>query len=319
MINVLTDRRMIQHRPPTGHPERPERLKAILDHWQSSEFQSWVNLLPCREVDANALLRVHSSSYLEDVETESLRASDEKPVMMDPDTYLGRSSFMAAKLASGAAVAAVDQVMNVGKESNRIFCAIRPPGHHARRQSAMGFCIYANIAVAAAHARDVLGLDRILIVDFDVHHGNGTQEIFYDDDRVGFLSIHRYPFYPGTGGRDETGTGRGLGYTWNIPLPADTKPVRYLEQFQKALHTAANKVKPQLVLISAGFDAHRLDPVGGLGLQSEDFHTITKMITEVADHYCDGRIVSLLEGGYNVEKLVESASIHLKCLETRKL
>lgn len=315
MITLYTDRRMIQHRPPAGHPERPERLSALLDHWEQPEFKNLFDRLDFEAVASNDLLRVHTADYLADVETESLRATDEKPVMMDPDTFLGRSSQLAARLAAGAAVSAVNQVMKSGAFQNNAFCAVRPPGHHARPVSAMGFCIYANIAVAAAHARDVLGLDRILIVDFDVHHGNGTQEIFYEDDRVGFLSIHRCPFYPGTGRSDETGKGRGLGYTWNVPLRADTKPSDYIDAFQKSLDSAASKVKPQLVLISAGFDAHRLDPVGGLGLESHHFGLITQKIMDVANHYCGGRIVSLLEGGYNIEKLVESATIHVKCLD----
>lgn len=317
MIALYTDRRMIDHRTPAGHPEKPERLSALLDAWQAEPFASLFHKADFSPVLRADLLRVHAEDYLNDVETESHRATDQKPVMLDPDTFLAKSSMIAAQIAAGAAVAAVEQVMSANpkdSQPNRAFCAIRPPGHHARPKTAMGFCIYGSIAVAAAHARDVLGLNRILIVDFDVHHGNGTQEMFYEDDRVGFMSIHRFPFYPGTGRAEETGAGRGLGYTWNVPLNASTRPEQYLEAFEKTLEKAASKMRPELVMISAGFDAHRLDPVGGLGLDSHHFTAITQKIVDVANHHCSGRIVSLLEGGYNVEKLVESASFHVKCL-----
>ncbi|MFM7319356.1 MAG: histone deacetylase [Isosphaeraceae bacterium] len=315
MITIYTDRRMIDHRTPSGHPERPARLAALLDHWDAIKLFDHVRRGTFVEVAPADLRRVHSADYLDDVETESHRARDEKPIMLDPDTYLAGHSMLAACLATGAAVAAVEQVAkSTGPETGKAFCAVRPPGHHARPKQAMGFCIYATAAVAAAHARDVLRLDRILVVDFDVHHGNGTQEIFYDDDRVGFFSIHRFPFYPGTGRADETGTGKGLGYTWNAPLPANTPASKFHDTFEAMLDKAAAKMKPQLVIISAGFDAHRLDPVGGLNLESEDYIRITRKVMQVADASCGGRIVSLLEGGYNVEKLVESATFHVKTL-----
>lgn len=269
------------------------------------------------EVVRPELSRVHSADYLDDLDFEAPRATDDRPVMLDPDTFLAAKTLTAARLAAGAAVAAVEQVMKPAAQSKIVFCAVRPPGHHARPQAAMGFCVYSTIAVAAAHARDVLGLDRILIVDFDVHHGNGTQEIFYEDDRVGFMSIHRHPFYPGTGKADETGRGRGLGFTWNVPLGAKTARSEYHAAFQATLEKAADKMKPQLVMISAGFDAHRLDPVGGLGLESEDFAKLTKSLIDVANMHAGGRIVSLLEGGYNVEKLVESATVHIEALGCR--
>lgn len=317
MITLYTDRKMIAHKPPTGHPERPERLAALLDHWAMSGHQSAMLQGVFAPVKRADLVRVHTQTYLNEIKEKSNEAIDKKIVKLDPDTYLAESSILAAELAAGATVAAVKQVVE-GKDDERIaFCAIRPPGHHARPDHAMGFCIYANASVAAAYARDVLGLDRILIVDFDVHHGNGTQEIFYEDDRVGFLSIHRFPFYPGTGDKNETGRGRGLGFTWNVPLASDTPRSQYLDLFRKTLDKAAEKMKPQLVIVSAGFDAHRLDPVGGLNLESEDFASITKPICEVAREFSHGRILSLLEGGYNIEKLVESATIHIESLGAR--
>ena len=178
----------------------------------------------------------------------------------------------------------------------------------------MGFCIYGNVAVAASAAIQAHGLNRVLIVDFDVHHGNGTQEMFYDSDRVGFVSIHRFPFYPGSGARDETGTGEGLGFTRNIPLPHGTEPKAYHAGFRHGLHAMADRVKPDLVLISAGFDAHQEDPVGDLGLDTDDFETITKEIVAVAETHCQGRIVSLLEGGYNISLLAGCVATHLHAL-----
>ncbi len=315
MIPICTDPRMIEHRTPAGHPERPERLAALLDHWRKTGRLTNANALPVTEVSDADLLRVHTEAYLKSLDAKSLEATDDRLLSLDPDTYMGASSMKAAKLAAGAGVAAVKHVMQPGSKAKIAFCAVRPPGHHARPKSAMGFCLYGTIAAAAAHARDVLKLDRILIVDFDVHHGNGTQEMFYEDPRVGFLSIHRFPFYPGTGRADETGSGPGLGFTWNVPLPAETQPKEFHAAFESALEKAADKMKPQLVLVSAGFDAHREDPVGGLGLEAEDFRRITKAIRQVADTHAQGRLVSMLEGGYDIARLVESATVHLDALQ----
>jgi acetoin utilization deacetylase AcuC-like enzyme len=314
MIPIFTDPRMIDHKTPAGHPEKPERLARLLDHWRKSGRLTEANTRPVTEVSDQELKRVHAPSYLKSLEEKSLAATDEHLTMLDPDTHMGASSLKAAKLAAGAAVAAVRLVTEPDSKNKIAFCAVRPPGHHARPASAMGFCLYGTIAVAAAYARDVLKLDRILIVDFDVHHGNGTQEMFYEDSRVGFLSVHRFPFYPGSGRADETGSGPGLGFTWNVPLGAETRPADYHAAFESTLEKAADKMKPQLVLISAGFDAHHEDPVGGLGLVSEDFRRITRAILDVADTHAGGRVVSMLEGGYHIERLVESASVHLDSL-----
>ena len=189
-----------------------------------------------------------------------------------------------------------------------------PPGTMRGRQTGMGFCIYANVALAAAEAIARFDVNRILIADFDVHHGNGTQEIFYDSERVGFLSIHRYPFYPGTGARDESGTGAGLGFTLNIPLPYGTARTAYHAAFRSGLERLADRLRPELVLISAGFDAHAEDPVGDLGLEVEDFEILTRELVSVANTHAEGRIVSVLEGGYNVPILAGSVAAHLQAL-----
>ena len=232
--------------------------------------------------------------------------------MLDPDTWLMPGSGLAARLAAGAAVEAVSFVM--ASQDRHALCLVRPPGHHARPASGMGFCIYGNVAVAAADALARFDLNRVLIVDFDVHHGNGTQEAFYDNRRVGFLSIHRYPFYPGTGAADETGTGDGLGVTMNVPSRYGTPRSQYHAAFRAGLETLADRIRPELVLISAGFDAHAEDPVGDLGLEVEDFEILTKEIVSVAETHAKGRIVSVLEGGYNVPILAGCVEVHLHAL-----
>ena len=203
----------------------------------------------------------------------------------------------------------------------RAFCAVRPPGHHARPyvpSGAMGFCLLANAALAAAHARAAHGLNRVLVVDFDVHHGNGTQDAFYEDGAVHFLSLHRFPFYPGTGAKDETGAGPGLGATVNLPTAFGTPRATILGAFRAALENLADRCRPELVILSAGFDARRGDPVGDLGLETEDFAAMTRAVVGVAETHADGRVVSLLEGGYDPARLAEDVAAHLDTLAARE-
>jgi acetoin utilization deacetylase AcuC-like enzyme len=230
----------------------------------------------------------------------------------DPDTVVGSDSFDVARLAAGAAGDAVDRVL--AGEDRTALCLVRPPGHHALPDRAMGFCLFNNIAVAARAAIDEHGLDRVLIVDWDVHHGNGTQDAFYTDGRVGFLSIHRWPFYPGTGAADETGSGAGLGATSNLPIAFGTPRDNYRDKFRQELESFANRIKPQLVLVSAGFDSHREDPIGSLGLEVEDFGDLTRCVLDVANVHAGGRVVSLLEGGYHPTRLAECVAEHLEVL-----
>jgi acetoin utilization deacetylase AcuC-like enzyme len=217
-----------------------------------------------------------------------------------------------ARLAAGAAVDAVRRVL--AGEDRTALCLVRPPGHHALPDRAMGFCLFNNVAVAARAAIDEHGLERVLVVDWDVHHGNGTQDMFYTDGRVGFLSIHRWPFYPGTGAADETGSGAGLGTTLNLPIEFGTPRFRYRDSFRSALERLAARIQPQLVLVSAGFDAHREDPIGSLGLEAEDFAELTRQVQNVAAVHAAGRVISLLEGGYNVQRLAECVEAHLSGL-----
>src|SRR5262249_18613126 len=233
------------------------------------------------------------------------------------DTVVSAQSYAVALAAAGACVAAMDAVLASGDQGapeRNALCLVRPPGHHATPTRSMGFCLFNNIALAADHARVAHGLNRLLIVDWDVHHGNGTQDIFYADPTVMFFSIHRYGqgFYPGTGAADETGTGPGLGFTLNAPIRYGTARRDYLARFERDLEKAADKIKPELVLVSAGFDAHARDPIGSLGLEAEDFVVLTQRVLDVAKTHAAGRLVSCLEGGYNLEALAECVQAHLE-------
>jgi acetoin utilization deacetylase AcuC-like enzyme len=313
-VGLFTDPRMLEHHVPARHPERPERLQAILRHLERTGYlqgQTERALASVPEAGESQLMRVHTADYLRRIAQMEAAGGG----MLDPDTFLAPGSARAARLAAGAAVAAVAAVLagSVG----RALCLVRPPGHHALPAAGMGFCIYSNVAVAAEHARVKFELSRVLIVDFDVHHGNGTQEVFYDSGQVAFLSVHRYPFYPGTGARDETGTGAGLGTTVNIPLPYGTARADYHAAFRSGLEALADRMRPELVLVSAGFDAHAEDPVGDLGLDIEDFEILTRGVVDVAQTHAGGRIVSVLEGGYNVPILAGAVLAHLEALGGR--
>jgi len=308
MVKLFTDRRMLDHIPPARHPERPERLQAILRQLERTGISKRSPEGVVREATPAELARVHSPHYLDQVaEFESSGGG-----RIEADTWVNRGSNLAARLAAGAAIEAVACVL--AGTDQRAMALVRPPGHHARPAGAMGFCLYGNVAVAAADARDRHGLEHVLIVDFDVHHGNGTQEIFYADGRVAFFSIHRSPFYPGTGAAGDTGTGKGLGFTRNIPVRYGTRRPDYIAAYRAGLETLADKVRPELVLISAGFDAHAEDPVGDLGLETEDFEELTRIVVDVAATHSQGRIVSLLEGGYNVPILAGCVETHLRAL-----
>ncbi len=231
---------------------------------------------------------------------------------IEQDTVVSGKSFDAARTAAGAAIDAVRRVM--AGEDKTAFCMVRPPGHHAMHSHPMGFCLFNNIAVGARVATEELGVERVMIVDWDVHHGNGTQATFWDDPSVGFLSMHRFPFYPGSGAADETGEGAGKGLTVNLPVRYGTSRNDQIERFRTATEALADKMKPQLVMISAGFDSHVKDPIGSLDLESEDFTTLTEIMMGIANTHAEGRVVSLLEGGYNPAALAESVECHLRAL-----
>ena len=289
------------------HPESPIRLRAIRDHLNQSGILDRVTAGTVRAGTDSELLRAHSSDHIKHIE----QAARHGTVRLDPDTVCSPRSAEVARFAAGTACAATEEV--VSERSQHSLALLRPPGHHALRDRPMGFCLYNNIAIAARHAQQQ-GAQRILIIDWDVHHGNGTEAIFYDDPDVHYLSIHRFPFYPGTGRREDTGTGPGLGTTYNIPIAFGTSRPDYFAAFQSVLDTAADRAQPELILISAGFDAHRLDPIGSLGLESEDFSQLTNMVQDAANVHCRGRFVSLLEGGYHPASLADSVQLHLEAI-----
>jgi acetoin utilization deacetylase AcuC-like enzyme len=304
---LFSDSLFLEHH--TGlHPESPERLRFLHEFLKRESILA--RFAPGRFEPAQPaqLELVHDPAYIDSVRRFAAGGGGR----IEDDTVLSRRSFEVACHAAGAALAAVEAVL-LG-EASRALCLIRPPGHHALSNAAMGFCLFNNVALAAAHAVKRLGLNRVLVVDIDVHHGNGTQDAFYQNGEIYFFSIHRAPFYPGAGAAHETGSGPGLGTKFNLPVRFGTPRRTYLDQFQTTLEQAAARARPELVLISAGFDAHRADPVGSLGLETEDFEPITRLLVQVADQYCHGRIVSLLEGGYNVHALAESVQCHMEGL-----
>jgi acetoin utilization deacetylase AcuC-like enzyme len=305
MTLLYADPRFLDH--DTGaHPESAVRLEHVVDHLESTGLAAKCQRPQWAPADDAQLLAVHDRAYLDRLAAVALRGGGQ----LDADTVMSAASYGVARLGAGAACDAVRRV--VGGEDVHALCLVRPPGHHALERRAMGFCLLGNVAVAARLALDELGLDRVLIVDWDVHHGNGTQDMFYDDPQIGYFSIHRWPFYPGTGAEDETGVGAGLGFTRNLPTAFGTPRREQLSQFAGELADFAAHIKPQLVLVSAGFDSHALDPIGSLGLETEDFGELTRNVLAVANDHCHGRVVSVLEGGYNPPVLAECVAVHLE-------
>ena len=301
-MRVYTHPACLAHDTGPDHAERPARLTAVVDALRRE--------LPALEwheaprATRGQLLRAHAPDLLDAV----LETHPAQRILLDPDTVLSPASAEAALRAAGAAVAAVDAGLT-GKTS-RAFCAVRPPGHHATCEVAMGFCLFNNIAVAALHALEKHGLERVAIVDFDVHHGNGTQAIFERDPRVLFASSHQWPLYPDTGARNETGVGNIV----NMPLPAEAEGVLFRRAWDDVLLPAVDDFRPQLLLVSAGFDAHWRDPLAQLRLQAGDYAWITDALVALANRHCGGRIVSSLEGGYDLAALAESSVAHVGAL-----
>ncbi len=294
-----------------AHPECAGRLKGVSARLAQQGLDQRCQRPSWEPISREALGRVHNLAYVDSLQ----RFADRGGGYVESDTALSSESFRVACSAAGAVVDATRRV--VAGEDRHALCLVRPPGHHAVEVSAMGFCLFNNIAVAARVATCELQLDRVLIVDWDVHHGNGTQATFWEDEQVGFLSVHRSPFFPGTGSADETGAGKGLGMIRNVPLAFGVSRREYVERFAHALQEVADRVRPQLVMISAGFDTHALDPVGSLGLEDEDFVTLTNLVLDVADQHASGRVVSALEGGYHPQVLPGSIAAHLETLMAR--
>ncbi len=299
----------LEHTTGPRHPERPQRLTAIVTHLTRRGLMGKLEAIKASPADLARITAVHSEAYVRRVQTTCRNA----PASLDSgDTPVCARSCEIALLAAGGVLSACDAVVE-GRVANA-FCAIRPPGHHARRDRAMGFCIFNNVAVAARYVQQKHKLQRVLIVDWDVHHGNGTQELFHEDPSILHFDVHQHPFYPGTGRADDTGSGKGVGSKINVPLPSGSTDDDYLRAFEQKLVPAAMKFKPQFVLISAGFDAHCDDTLGGMKLTAGGFGKLTAIVRRIADACCDGRIVSVLEGGYALEGLSESVEAHVRAL-----
>jgi acetoin utilization deacetylase AcuC-like enzyme len=292
-----------------GHPEQPGRVTAVMERLKADGLFDKTTAIRPRAATDEELLRCHSPAYLrivnEDV-TEGLHR------LSTGDTPLSPRSLEIARLAAGGLLAAVDEVLT-GRVRNA-FAVVRPPGHHATPTKGMGFCLFNNVAVAARHARAKHGVDRVLIADWDVHHGNGTQDIFYEDGSVLFFDTHQHPLYPGTGAATETGKGAGAGLTINCPFPAGAGRKEIVGAFRERLVPAAKAFRPDLVLVSAGFDSRVDDPLGGFKLTDDDFAELTSIVKEIAATHCGGRLVSTLEGGYNLAGLASAAASHVRGL-----
>lgn len=299
--------RFIDHHTGPGHPERPERYLSIVDYQPFQEIAASCHTGEFSPLRPAELTSVHDETVARYVEQACLMGGGR----IEADTVVSSASFEIGLLAAGACCAAIDAVMR--GDDRTAFCMVRPPGHHATPNLSMGFCLFNNVALAALRALQ-RGANRVLIVDWDVHHGNGTQDAFYDDDRVFFLSLHRSPFYPGTGLANETGTGRGLGYTLNVPLRFGITRRDYHSALHHALEKATLRCKPDLILLSAGFDAHAQDPIGSLGLEVEDYSEMTEFLLQAAKTLCQGRLISCLEGGYHLQRLAECVTTHVATL-----
>jgi acetoin utilization deacetylase AcuC-like enzyme len=302
------------HRAGFGHPERPERIQRIIEVFSERRISEQCRRIEPLAAEVEAIARLHSPDYAARVR-EACAAGD---LFIDtPDSGICRESYDIALLAAGSVLTAVDQVMG-GSVSNA-FCAVRPPGHHAERGESMGFCLFGNVALAVQHLRERHGVRKVLILDFDVHHGNGTQHLLEEDPDAMFISIHGDPrvVYPGTGFAEERGVGAGLGATLNVPMPAHSGDRHYREAFDKSIRGVLDSFAAEFVLVSAGFDAHRLDPLAPIELETESFGWMTEMILDAADTHCGRRLVSVLEGGYHLDALAESAALHVSLLMER--
>ncbi|MFM8422635.1 MAG: histone deacetylase family protein [Candidatus Fonsibacter sp.] len=301
---IFTSNSSIKHDTGPGHPECPERIPAILTGLKKIQSQKliWKEI---GSFDEKYIELTHSKKYLEKI-NQSFPKED--LVFLDGDTIVSKGSKKAAYDAVGAIINAIDAVMN--QEFDNAFCVVRPPGHHAEKEQAMGFCIFNNVAVGATYLLEKYKLDKVAIIDFDVHHGNGTQDIFYSEKKVLYISSHQFPFYPGTGSKDEIGKFNNI---LNIPLKAGTVSEEFFNNYKK-VYDKLNEFRPQFILLSAGFDAHKNDPLANVNLESRDYYILTKEIMKIAKKICSNKIVSILEGGYNLSAIQESAKYHVEAL-----
>ncbi len=307
---LLLDNDFCNHDPGDHHPEAPGRILAIEEALNFSQQSALCTPIPGRAVTDDEILLAHTDGYLKTVlkEIDGARSGQ----LSTGDTNFGPRSLSIARKATGGLLEALDGVMNHSYDN--AFCAVRPPGHHATPDRGMGFCIFNNAAIAARYAQKVHGLERVAIIDWDVHHGNGTQDIFYEDGSVFYFSTHQSPWYPGTGSKEETGKGNGRGTTLNAPLPAGSGMEEIGAIFRSSFTKKMAEFKPDLVIISAGFDSRIGDPLGQLTLTDDDFAALTGILREIAGEYAGGKLVSVLEGGYNQEGLGKAVSAHVDAL-----
>ena len=315
-VAYVTDARCLQHLTGHGHPERPERLEAITSRVSSSGLKADLALIAARPAEIEWIREIHDAAYVDRVRTTCGRGG---AILDSMDTGISARSYEIALLAAGAGLAAADAVASGAQTA--AFAAIRPPGHHALRDTAMGFCLFNNAAVTARYLQKKHGRAKVFIVDWDVHHGNGTQAAFYDDPSVFYFSIHQWPFYPGTGSINEKGGGAGLGFTLNAPLPAGCHDDDYLKVFEEQVVPAMARFQPDAVILSAGFDAHRDDPLAGMKLSAAGFAALTRIVLDASAALTAKRaggapcgVVSLLEGGYDLNALAASVESHLGAL-----
>ncbi len=301
---IFTADSSTQHDTGPGHPECPERIPSIINGLKRIQSKNliWKDV---GSFDEKYIKLTHSEKYLEKINQSFPKEGLD---FLDGDTIVSKGSKKAAYDAVSSIINAIDAVMN--KEFNNAFCVVRPPGHHAEKEQAMGFCIFNNVAVGATYLLEKYKLNKVAIIDFDVHHGNGTQDIFYNEKKVLYISSHQFPFYPGTGSEDETGKYNNI---LNIPLKAETSSKEFFESYKK-VYDKLNEFKPEFILLSAGFDAHQNDPLANINLESKDYYKLTKEIMKIAKQICESKIVSILEGGYNLAAIQESAKYHVEAL-----
>jgi acetoin utilization deacetylase AcuC-like enzyme len=304
--HVFYDPATLRHEPGGDHPENPKRLDAVMQSVRALEGQGRIAVSAPRTATEDEILRVHTPEYLKLVRAEVAAG---RRTLSTGDTEISTGSLAAALAAAGTVVSGVDAVMR-GRAKNA-FCAVRPPGHHASQARGMGFCVFNNLAIGARHAMRAFGAERVLIADWDVHHGNGTQAIFWSDGSVLFFDTHQHPWYPGTGSADEAGEGKGRGLIVNRPFPAGSGRGEILNAFRTGLVPAAERFKPDLVMISAGFDSRAGDPLGQFTLADADFADLTTLVLEIARQHARGRVVSVLEGGYSRDGLARAVAAHL--------
>lgn len=306
---LIFSKEYLNHQTGAGHPESPRRAEVVMQALEEHELLSKFEMLKPRLAAREEIVRCHAPSYFETAKRDVEHGLSD---LSTGDTHISQHSFEVALLAAGGVMAAVDAVVQ-GSVKNA-FCVVRPPGHHATPSRGMGFCLFNNIAVAARHAQAKHKIGKVLIADFDVHHGNGTQDIFYDDGSVLFFDTHQSPWYPGTGHANETGTGKGLGLTMNFPFPAGSGRAEVFGAFETRLVDAAAKFKPDLVMLSAGFDSRQGDPLGNFRLTDDDYVDLTKVMLHIARDHAQGRLVTVLEGGYNLRGLMKATTAHAKTL-----